>query len=194
MTNELDQIIEKATSRIDEIDALVSPLLTEQHDLRVTVNSICKLAGRPQPYPQVQGLGAARLPAVPGTVTPPLTKMVIKNDMFTGMGLATAAAAVLAMRFKEAGTTAPTSVDDLYETMLAGGFQFLSKDAENQKRGLAVSLAKNTKTFRRVANGLFGLSEWYPTWTKRPRKTDNKPVPLDLGGALDEKQQEEGQE
>lgn len=45
-----------------------------------------------------------------------------------------------------------------------------TRDEENAKRGLRVSLTKNSVTFHKLPNGKYGLLDWYPgAKTKRPR-------------------------
>ena len=57
----------------------------------------------------------------------------------------------------------PASVSEIYEAMLAGGYEFEAKDADNAKRGLRISLTKSSATFTKLPQGKYGLREWYPT-------------------------------
>lgn len=45
--------------------------------------------------------------------------------------------------------------------MIAGGYQFETKDDNNAMRGMRISMAKNIK-FHKLPNGKWGLKEWYP--------------------------------
>ena len=54
------------------------------------------------------------------------------------------------------------TVNEIYDGLIAGGYQFDAKDALNAKRGLRISLTKNSSTFYRVPNGRYGLLVWYP--------------------------------
>lgn len=55
-----------------------------------------------------------------------------------------------------------------------GGFEFESKDPDTARRGVAITLGKNTQTFIRVpSTGCWGLAEWYPN-ARRARQSANR--------------------
>jgi hypothetical protein len=168
-------VIEKALARIDEIDAQIGPLLAERNRLRVFVNQACEFAGREPMFPDSSGdeastgkpsngakAGVAAQPARPAG------QIQIRPDMFFNQPLATAVRLYLEAR-KELGM-GPASADDIHDALIRGGYGFPSRDTENQKRGLQVSLSKNTITFRRLPNELYGLAEWYPSPPRQQRR------------------------
>jgi hypothetical protein len=74
----------------------------------------------------------------------------------------------------------PASVDELFSEMRTGGFDFKDMQEDDAKRGMAVSLAKNSKFFYRLPNELWGLREWYDHLRDvKPskRKTENGSEP-----------------
>lgn len=89
-----------------------------------------------------------------------------RSDRYVGKPLAKVVRSILTARHDSG--VGPAEVEELYAEMLAGGFDFEDKNEENSKRGLAVSLAKNTQTFYRLKNGEWGLREWYPN-LKQPK-------------------------
>jgi hypothetical protein len=95
--------------------------------------------------------------------------MIVRSDEFYGQPLATAIRAVLEKR-KGAGI-GPAAVRDIYDTLGSGGFKFEAKDEDNAIRGLRQSLTKNSSTFHKLPNGLYGLLEWYPN--AKPARPDD---------------------
>ncbi len=84
----------------------------------------------------------------------------IRSDQFYGQPLAASIREILEMR--RALKQGPVTVNELYEALLRGGFKFETKNEDNAKRGLRISLTKNTVTFHKLPDGKFGLLEWYP--------------------------------
>jgi len=176
MPDPYEVTINAVLAQIKDWHAEIAPTLLQISNAKATINGLCKLSGRELMFPEGAGLEVAQTSpaAVVGTET-----AAIKVDQFTGMGLATAAQAFLEMRHAKAGGTSPASVDQIHEALTAGGYAFPSKDVENQKRGIAVSLAKNTYSFRRIGNGLFGLASWYGS--SSPPRRRPRPAPSDNG-------------
>lgn len=114
------------------------------------VNQICEFDGREPMFADVAEVGASAS----------RTALQFGPDDFFNKPMATAVREVLTAR-KTAGMTGPASIDDLFDALKRGGFNFASNDVDKQKMGLAVSLGKNTVTFRKLPSGLFGLAEWY---------------------------------
>jgi hypothetical protein len=93
----------------------------------------------------------------------------VRADQFYGKGLATSAAEYLAMRRQAC------QPDEIYNALVAGGFDFdmldWQKEDQMRIRSLAMSLAKNTGSagkFHRLKNGTFGLRVWYdPDFLKK---------------------------
>ncbi len=161
MSDPAQTLIDQAIDQLRSVEAEMAPLQAKAVELRHTVNGICKLTGREPLFPDPDaGLNRAAAAAAK-------TRPAVAPDRFVGVPLATAVRQVLEMRKAHAGTTSPASVDEIYDVLVEGGFEFPSRDQDNQRRGLAVSLAKNTPVFRKLPNGSFGLTEWYG---RPPRK------------------------
>jgi hypothetical protein len=169
MSDAAQLLIDQALQKIQGLEKQIEPITAQITELRITVNSICKLAGREPMFADVGALPGA-------TMAPKPTELTIKNDLFVGKPLAGAAKAYLEMRFKREGASSPASVDEIHTALISGGFEFPGRDVENQKRGLAVSLTKNSYSFRRLNNGLYGLVEWYGGPKKTPRKSGEAEV------------------
>ncbi len=82
----------------------------------------------------------------------------IRGDQFYGRPTATCMREILEMR-RAAGLGTGT-VNDIYDAMKQGGYQFGSSNDKNAKDGLRLSLLKNP-IFHKLPNGAFGLSAWY---------------------------------
>ena len=148
-------------STIDKIQAQID-ILEEQIDKKKeTINTLCELEGEPVRYPDV-GEDRAK----------PLT--AFRSDQFFGRPMATAAREILEQR--GARNLGAISLDELFDTMKAGGFAFDNKNDQIAKRNLAITLSKNTAFTRVPANGFIGLTEWYPN-ARRKRE----PVAADNG-------------
>lgn len=93
--------------------------------------------------------------------------LAIRSDQFYGQPLASCVRDILEMR--RALNQGPATVNEIYASLVEGGFAFDTKIEENAKRGLRISLAKNTALFHKLPNGKFGLLEWYPN-AKKPKK------------------------
>ena len=135
----------------------VEKLLEEARETMRFVNKLCKRAGIPIKYPEADtvALGADQVP------------LSIASDQFYGQTLAGSMRTILELR--RALKQGPASVNDIYDTLLQGGFKFDTSNEENRKRNLRISLGKNTAQFHKLPNGMFGLTEWYPNVrTKRP--------------------------
>lgn len=79
---------------------------------------------------------------------------------FYGQPLASSLRTILERR--KAHGLGPASVNDLFDVLSQGGFQFQTKNDENAKRGVYGALSKNAVTFHKLPNGDYGLTEWYP--------------------------------
>ena len=163
MNDPAQALIDQALDKLKGIDEQIKPLLAEQMELRATVNGICKMTGRQPIFSgAVHSTESALQSAAP---------VVLSPDMFTGAALAPAAKGALDLLRQQAGsTTRPATVEEIHTVLVNGGFEFPSRDVENQRRGLAVSLSKSSYMFRKLPNGMFGLTEWYPGSKKPTRK------------------------
>lgn len=174
MTDASQQLIEKALGQLAEQQAAV--VKTKQF-----INQLCEFDDRPPMFSDAELKADDEKPAGPS----------IGPDEFYTKPFATAVREILTMR-KDAGTTGPASIEEIHAALCEGGFDFPSNDPEKQKQGLAVSLGKNTTTFRKLPSGLFGLADWYGAPT-RPQRRGRV---LDLGdeNAQDDDEPEEDAE
>src|SRR5262249_11168599 len=140
----------------ETIAALQAQITEEErrlNDRKRAVNILCDSSGVPRLYPDDQmqsGVTAG-----------------IRSDEFYGRPLATVVREILQKR--RAASLGAASVPEIFDAMVAGGYEFNTKNEENSKRGLYISLGKNTTTFHRLPNGRYGLLEWYPA-VKEPKQ------------------------
>lgn len=86
----------------------------------------------------------------------------VKPDAFYGKVLQTAAREYLEMRFAHEGGTSPSTPKEIYEAIIAGGYQTDARTPEIGLVGLRSLLRKRTNIFHRLPNGTYGLAKWYP--------------------------------
>ena len=123
------------------------------------INQLCKRAGMPPMYTD------AELQARSG---PGLS---IRSDQFYGQGLSTAIREILDMR--KALNRGAATLNEIYDALMEGGYKFDTKNEDNSKRGLRISLTKNTSIFHKLPNGKFGLLEWYPNAKAAKKRADD---------------------
>lgn len=134
------------------VDLLMGRLKEQQRaviDTKKSINAICSAANEPPMFAESELSGESRGPS-----------LSIQSDQFYGQPLATSIRDILEMR--RALKQGPASVNEIFEALNQGGFKFETKNEENSKRGLRISLTKNTAIFHKLPNGRFGLVEWYP--------------------------------
>jgi hypothetical protein len=115
---------------------------------------------------------------------PGLLALTLHRDQFYGMLLATAVQTYL----KLTGHAADTR--EIADALIYGGFDFDGQAwaPSSRLRELTLSLGKNTKTFVRLKNGAFGLTQWYddkhkPKKTRRRIRTSVKTTGPTEGGS-----------
>lgn len=153
------------------IATLRTELQKQEQAVRETkrvINKLSVLDGDAMPFPDAEtdsGLQA--------------TLGAMRRDEFYGQPLATAIRKYLEMR--RASGQGPASVNDMYAALCQGGFKFETKNEDNAKRGLYISLAKNAVVFHKLPGGtneaaVFGLTEWYPgaKTAEKPGKSARK--------------------
>ena len=116
-------------------------------DTKRLINMLCGRAGMTPMFPDAQ-------------LQPSGMALSIKPDQFYGQSLVGVLRTILEMR--KALDRGPATVNELYDAMVEGGYKFETKDEENAKRGLRISITKNTAVFHRIPSGRVGLTEWYP--------------------------------
>jgi hypothetical protein len=133
---------------IAALQADLAELDRKSRELKGTINVLCKHAGQPELYTNIEAeTGAA-------------TVAGIKADTFYGKTIATAAREYLEMR--RASNLGPATPRQIYEALIEGGYQFEAKTKDIAMVGLRSNLRKNSKTFHRLPNGQYGMLSWYP--------------------------------
>ena len=93
----------------------------------------------------------------------------LNGDEYYGRPLTAAARMILESR--RAAGRGPATINEIYDQMIAGGYQFNAKSDDNAKRSLRIAITKASHTFHRIAaSGKFGLLEWYESI--RPSKAN----------------------
>jgi hypothetical protein len=128
------------------------------------VNDLCVMIKRPPIYADVAVSASGMRPT--------------RTDEYYGQPLATAIRMVLTRRHHS--NLGPSSVNDIFDALSAGGYKFGAKTEDYAKRALYSALSKNTTVFHKLPNGDYGLTEWYPSVREaRVPKPTNGTVPED---------------
>ncbi len=143
---------------IEMVQGQIREVEDQLRDKKRMVNDLCRLAGRDPLYSDAD-TGASGVVAS------------IRSDEFYGKPLATVVRSVLEKR--GAANLGAASVAEIYDAMVQGGYEFKGKNDDNNKRGLYISLGKNTSTFHKLPNGNYGLLEWYPTAKEKKDENGN---------------------
>lgn len=142
MSKTVDQLIAEKTA---EISADEAALLQKKE----MVNMLCKADGR-SPIFAIQDVTA-----VPTR---------IRSDQFYGQPLASSVRTILEMR-KQQDLGAAT-VNEIFDSLIAGGYEFDTKSDDIARKSLRNSLSKNNILFHKLPNGRFGMLAWYPNAKK----------------------------
>jgi hypothetical protein len=142
---------------IEGMNAAIAAKLSEVEALKVSVNVMCRQIGDQPMYPDADN-GAT------GVGAP------IRADQFYGKGLQPAVREYLERIKRAAGT------EEIVKALEQGGFDFNEQGwaKGHRPRILAIALVKNTATFRRLPNGMFGLESWYEARVSRKAKDDTE--------------------
>ena len=169
MADHVDLTIQQACEEVDRLAAEVAKK-------KAGVNAVCELFNRPPIYEDIEA-------PTRKSVTP-----AGRPDRFVGKPMAVVIRTILDAR--HAADVGPADVDTIHGEMIAGGYAFNSKNVDDQKLGLSVSLTKNSKVFRKVGKDLWGLNEWYGGKGSRPngRKKDQVGE-IDLDGIIPDAEQ-----
>ena len=137
--NHTEQTIADLEARLQELD-------TESRKIKTLINGLCNIIGLPLKYQDIEEERIA------------VSQQ--RADEYYGRPLATVVTEVLKKRDTQ-GLGAAT-LDEIYDQLVAGGFDFTGKNDGIKKRGLAISMSKNKK-FHHLPNDTWGLFSWYPT-------------------------------
>jgi len=161
---------EHAERTISDLRSRITELECELDQKKKAVNILCSAYGVPPEYSDSE-------PSL--SSTSPKTKVVHatsggRPDRYFGRPFARVVRQILETRNDL--DIGPATAEDIYLEMVAGGFNFEEKSEENSKRALAVSLTKNSSTFRRLPNDMWGLAEWYgPVKSSKARTSASVP-------------------
>lgn len=133
---------------VEELERKLLEQLAAVSTTKKLINQLCEIASVPARYPNTD---------IENKSGPSLS---IRSDQFYGQPQATCVRAILEMR--KALDQGPATIAEIYDALLQGGFAFDTKNDDNAKRGLRISIAKNTALFHKLPNGRIGLLEWYP--------------------------------
>lgn len=122
------------------------------------INQLCEMSGAPPMYQDTEIHESGGL------------ALSIQGDQFYGQPLSTCIRQILEMR--KALRQGPATVNEIYADLTRGNYQFETKSEDNAKRGLRISLTKNTAIFHKLPNGKFGLLEWYPNAKSTKQQRD----------------------
>lgn len=166
---------DKLAPAIEVLKEEVAELERQARELKKTVNVLCKRAGAPELYPNVdtEQTGGATIAS-------------IKADTFYGKVIGTAAREFLEMR-KAAGL-GPATPREIYDALIQGGYQFETKNEQVALVSLRSNLRKNSRMFHKLPNGQYGLLSWYPNAkAAKPSANDQDDDDDDTKAAADTK-------
>jgi len=144
---------EQIKSTIEVLTAKIRAKEEETNKLKRLVNELSAEAGLESiPFPNIQE-SSQQISS-------------IRSDQFYGLPLSTAARNYLEMR--KAADLGAATVNEIFSAIKGGGYKFSTKDEENAKTTLRMSLRKNSSIFHRLPNGEYGLLSWYPNAKEQP--------------------------
>lgn len=119
------------------------------------------------------------------------SNLSIRSDQFYGQPQATCVREILEMR--KSLNQGPATINEIFADLQQGGFSFETKNDENAKRGLRISISKNTALFHKLPNGRIGLLAWYPN-AKQAKKVHHDSADDDAGQESGANAEDEGGE
>jgi hypothetical protein len=137
---------------LETLRAAEQRLEEQEHEVIETkkfINLACKMAGLPIRYADQDFVTAK-----------PTNTGVVRGDEYYGKPLASVVRLILESRDRSGA--GPATINQIYDAMVEGCYQFETSNPENAKRGLRESLAKNSSMFHKLPTGKFGLTAWYP--------------------------------
>jgi uncharacterized phage protein gp47/JayE len=139
---------------IEELEKELEEMERNASALRATINLLRSKANLPSLSESAgNGHGSEGATATTGILGQ------IRPDTFYGKKMGTAAREYLEMR--KARNQGPAKPKEIHQAMVAGGFQFDTKDEVVAMVSLRAMLRKNTVMFHKLPNGAYGLRSWY---------------------------------
>ena len=138
---------------IEDLEKKLQEELNEVAETKKAINVLSRQLGEPPRFSDVLPEKLASLTSA-------------RADQFFNKPLTTAVREYLTMR----GSAA--TVDEIYDGLSRGGFEFVGRTDSIKKRGLQISLTKNRRMFAYIkASDSFGLWEFYGG---RPKEKEEK--------------------
>lgn len=160
-----------------EIQQQIREIEVELKRKRQMVNDLAGMAGMPHVYANVEENTTQSVHA-------------IRPDQWYGQNMSKAIREYLEMR--RAADQGPATVNEIFDALMQGGFNFEAKNDENAKRSLRISLTKNTSIFHRLPDRKhYGLVEWYPDIKNAKRATSSNKAKDNGGGEAGESADDE---
>lgn len=169
----------------EDLDAKLHAHFLVGVDLKKGYNLVCGLAGRPLRFSDDElAIDGVKTASASGS-------REIKRNEFYGKPLAACVRDILQRR-ASAGMVKEATLEEIIAALEQGNYDLKrhgsSRDA--MCRGVAISLAKNNKTFHKLPHGDFGLAEWYNRDSLRrekkgPAKTTGESDDLDFEESMD---------
>jgi hypothetical protein len=157
MSDHILKTIEQIVEEVSKAEDTIRPK-------KLLANQLCDMAGIPMVFPNIEDPAAVK-------------STIIRRNAFFGKPLSSCIREFLEMRVslpvKEA------TLDEIFSALKEGGYDLkASGDKEDdQKRGVAITMGKNSQTFHRLPTGDYGLLSWYPNIRdKKQQKAENGTV------------------
>jgi hypothetical protein len=159
MIDHYDAIIRDAEEKLAAQESAVT-------DTKKFINQVLEFAGRPLRYDSTDFASS-------GVGVQGKRSLEITRNHFYGKQLATCVRDYLERRMAS-GVVREATLDEIIGALEQGNYDLKKhgNNRETQRRGVAITLAKNTKAFHKLPNGDFGLEEWY---NRNALRKDRKP-------------------
>jgi len=148
-------LIAELQARLTEEEGKLAEAQAAVLKTKIGINVLCDLGGDPPMFPDASATSIVSAPSA-ASAGP-----VVKPDQYFNRPQATCVREILEQRKRQNPSFGPMSLNEIHSALKAGGYSFDARDDETAKRGLSISIAKNTALFARLPNDLIGLTDWY---------------------------------
>jgi len=149
------------TFTISDLEKMVAEHEASALRVKTIINELCVKSGLPLRY------APERLHHSNGI------SQNIRSDQFHARPLATCVREILEIRRR--ANTGPASNNEIFDTLVQGGYEFNTKTDAVAHVSLYNSMNKNP-VFYKLPNKKWGLREWYPNAKQQPESEANAPV------------------
>jgi hypothetical protein len=145
---------------IEDIQAEIRKVEESIRPKKVLVNQLCVFANIDPIYAD-SDLGSPEMTA---------QRPAVRRNAFYGKALGTCVREFLEGRASLSVREA--TLEEIFSALKEGGYDLkqISDKEDDQKRGVAITLGKNSQTFHRLPTGDYGLLAWYPSIRERRRR------------------------